>query len=281
MKRFIFLVCLSSSMLAAPSCTRISSTTTEYKASLAPQGKARGAIIAVADFSDERAPLALTEAQKKKLHKQGPFAAEALSSSLYGIDGNSTFGITHQEKKFTPVSRAIRDYTYQELLSSRHATIPIDGQELETSLRSAKEQGADYLLYGEVTKFSFVTDRPEMKPGRTALRATAVVLAAIGVAAVSDGSEVTPIEESYESTPVTVHYETELTLTLISLENNQIVWSKRFEDTQERVDPSSMSAPLFNEVLAPLLAQASDEATRAISIENTRGKPVQTMDVQE
>jgi hypothetical protein len=281
MKRFISFICLSSSMLAAASCTRISSTTTEYKASLTPQGKARGAIIAVADFSDERAPLALTETQKKKLNKQGPFTAETLSASLYGVDGNSTFGITHQDQKFTPVSRAMRDYTYQELLSSRHATIPVDGEGLEDLLMNAKDEGADYLLYGEISKFSFVSDRPEVKPVRVALITTIIVLSAVAVAATADGSEVSSSDDLYEAAPVTVHYETDLTMKLISLKDNQVVWSRRFEDIQDRVDPGSMSAPLFKEMLGPILAQATNEATRAITIEDTRGKPVQSLSGQK
>jgi hypothetical protein len=278
MKRAISLFCLSSSLLA---CTHISSTNTEYKASLAPQGKARGAIIAVADFDDERAPLELTKTQQKKLEKNGPLAAKAVSSSLYGSDANTVFGITQQDNKFTPVSRAMREFTYQELLSSRHATIPVDGQGLENLINEAKDEGADYLLYGEVSKFSFVTDRPEVKPARVALLTTIIVLGAVAAASSADGSEVASDDTDYETTPVTVIYEADLTMKLISLKDNQVVWSKRYADTQERVDPGSLTAPLFKEMLSPILVQATNDATRAISIQETRSQPVQSGEVQE
>jgi hypothetical protein len=274
MKRFISLVVVSSSMLA---CARLSSVESAYQSSLAPQGKARGSIIAVADFSDERAPMQLTRAQQKKLEKRGPFTAETLSSSLYGKDANTIFGVTHNDDKFTPVSRAMRDYTYQELLSSRQATIPVDSQTLSEAIDEAKDAGADYLLYGEVDAFSFVTDRPEVKPGRTALLATVIVLGAMAAASASDGSEVTTSDDYVEATPVTVRYEADITMKLIALDDNQVIWSNTFREVQERVDPASLSAPLFQEVLSPILTQATNEATRAITVEDTRAKPIQSL----
>lgn len=138
----IFLV-----VLALAACSR--SLPYKYDATLSrPESKAIGPVIALADFRDIR-ELPSTKAPPWFL-------------LLYK---KRFFGVTHQGQKFAPPSRVLRDVIYQELTHAGANVVLLDAAPEEdptqpTLLSLARQQGAEYLLFGEFRDFSVVVTPP-------------------------------------------------------------------------------------------------------------------------
>lgn len=131
----------------------VSSVSYRYQPSLTrPQSQALQTTIAVADLVDNRD---LIRPRHRYAHS---FFLEVPNRSMFSFQKTKPYGLTHQGVKFTPVSRVMRDLLYQELSNAGAKVILLDtwGKNLshQDLLRLAKEQGADYLLTGQINAFS-------------------------------------------------------------------------------------------------------------------------------
>ena len=254
------------------SCTQLSLKTLQnHPAPRHPAMQARqDTTVAIGEFIDARPTFTLSNAQSRRINESGPTAASIYQKALYGVDGDELLMLTLQEEPFVAVSLALQGLVHQEL-TQHQPTIKVEGQDLESLLRNARAANAEYLLLGEVTRFSLTTNRAPKRPGLIALQTTATLLQAHQSAKENKPSLrlLQPSRQTKEEM-VWVHYEAGFTLYLVSVQEQEVVWSAHYHDSQDRPSPAIVETPLFQDLLAPLLEQATQEASTIIVSRKSR-----------
>jgi hypothetical protein len=162
----------------------------------------------------------------------------------------TTHGITHNKQASSPPTVVIRDLLKEELIYAGMMVVPINAfDDKRTSMKElaaqAKEQGAEYVLSGQVKAFSIVQ---EQEPLWFNLILT-----------------VYPFAGAVFKKAPKVTYSIELSFSLTRSNDGAVIWSdtKKEQKFDRRRNLVGMQAKMFNDLLSPLLVKTTSEALGA------------------
>jgi hypothetical protein len=169
-------------------------------------------------------------------------------------------GITHNKEASTPPTLVIRDLLQEELIYAGMTVVLLNAfDDKRTSMKElaalSKEQGADYVLSGQVKAFSIVQ---EPEPLWFNLILTVYPFAG---AAFKKAPKVT--------------YSIELSFSLTRSNDGAVIWSdtKKEQRLDRRRNLVGMQAKMFTDLLSPLLVKTTSEALGAASKDYERRNP--------
>jgi hypothetical protein len=188
-------------------------------------------VIAVAPFVNARTPL-----------KKGPKRKLDPSLSFYQDETGNFWGLTHKDKRYTPLEVVLRDLFVDELVKAQARPVVIESQASPEAQRSAAQAaGAAYWLAAEVKAFSLVRKPPS--------RLLSILL-----------HEFPRIHDVLNQGKAL--YAVNLHLSLYRVADGVLVWDQRLEtDRAARANPLGLGPfPLmFKEILPGHLQRGSDD----------------------
>jgi cysteine-rich repeat protein len=157
------------------SCQSALSKRYDYKAELAVAVGSPEIKIRLIDFIDERPPLDMSDFSMSLQNqiKKDNKAASIWAKNRFG----GVIGVTHDNDDFAPLSRVLRDLAQDELQNAGAQVLVFDEGFTEYSalMKSAKAQGADWVLIGKINKL-FAKEIPGSTPGKKFVRGVFVTL---------------------------------------------------------------------------------------------------------